>query len=251
MATRVQATEFSEREWQVRCDLAACYRLFVRFGWTDLIYTHCSARHPENEGWYLINPYGLLFDEITASSLIVVDLEGNVVLGDHSFNAAGHEIHSAVMAGRTDANVVLHSHTRAGIAASCMEEGLLPLTQNILPYQGRVSYNRFDWLTSPAACEQMVKDLGANNILVMHNHGLLVCAPTMPEAFSTLYHVEHACVVQMDVMATGREPVIPEQSVIDQGAAFLDDEYWNSYSRNVEWAALLRWLDRNDPTYKT
>ena len=251
MSASVKPTEVSEREWQVRCDLAACYRLFVRFGWTDLIYTHCSARHPENEGWYLINPYGLLFDEITASDLIVVDLEGKLVRGDHSFNAAGHEIHSAVMAARSDVNFVLHSHTRAGMAVSCMEEGLLPLTQQSLAYMGRVSYNRFEWLTTPAACEQMVGDLGANNIMVMHNHGLLSCAATMSEAFSTLYNVELSCAVQLAVMATGTKPVIPEQSVIDQVSEFLDDEYWTTYSRDLEWAALLRWLDRSDPSYKT
>ena len=120
----------SDEEWQVRCDLAACYRLFVKFGWTDLIFTHLSARVPGTTDQYLINPYGLLFDEISASNLIKVDFDGNVVQGDYPYNQAGHAIHTAVLSARPEVNVALHSHTRAGAAVSAMGEGLLPLSQH-------------------------------------------------------------------------------------------------------------------------
>ena len=119
----------SQQEWTLRQDLAACYRLFVKYGWTDLIFTHLSARLPDNPQHYLINPYGLLFHEITATNLIKVDFEGNVISGDYPYNDAGHAIHSAILKARPDINVVLHSHTRAGMAVSCMREGLLPLSQ--------------------------------------------------------------------------------------------------------------------------
>ena len=142
----IRPAEFSE-EWRVRCDLAACYRAFVKFGWTDLIYTHISARHPTDEGCYLINPYGLLFEEITASNLIVVDFEGNVVRGDYPYNDAGHAIHSVVLMHRPDVHWVLHSHTRAGMAVSCMKGGLLPLTQQAMLFDGRLSYHEYDHQT--------------------------------------------------------------------------------------------------------
>ena len=144
VVSRLRPAEISPQEWDIRCDLAALYRAFVRYGWTDLIYTHISARHPDEPGCYLINPFGLMFEEITASSLIVVDYDGNLVSGDWPVNEAGHAIHHAILKERSDANWVLHTHTRAGMAVSCMKCGLLPISQQAMFFHDRVSYHPWD-----------------------------------------------------------------------------------------------------------
>lgn len=247
---RVRPAEFSEEEWQVRCDLAACYRAFVRYGWTDLIYTHISARHPADAGHYIINPYGLIFDEITASSLVVVDFEGNLVRGDYPYNPAGHAIHSAVLMARPDANWVLHTHTRAGMAVSCMQCGLLPLTQQGMLLDGQVSYHDYDvQLPGSDECRRMAEDLGPDNFaLILRNHGLLTCGPTVGKAFTVLYTLESACKVQMDVMSTTAEPVMPNPAAVRKLAEFGRTEEMEG---DKEWAAVIRMLDRQDPSYRT
>lgn len=246
----LRRSEFSEEEWQVRCDLAACYRVFVKYGWTDLIYTHISARHPTLSGHYLINPYGLLFDEITASNLIVVDFDGNLVRGDYPYNEAGHAIHSAVLKARSDANWVLHTHTRAGMAVSCMNGGLLPLTQQAMIVHGHVSYHSYDLQTNGSEeCDRLAADLGPkNNAMVLLNHGLLTCAPTPGEAFVLLYTLESACKVQVDVMASRAEMILPNQSIVDQLAELGEPGRMNGVR---EWQAMIRWLDRDQPQYRT
>jgi len=246
----LRSAQFSEQEWEARCHLAACYRLFVRYGWTDLIHTHISARHPVNEGEYLINPYGLLFEEITASSLIVVDWQGNVLRGDYPCNEAGHAIHSAVLQARPDVNWVLHTHTRAGMAVSCMKCGLLPLTQQAMFFRDYTSYHAWDVQTEPGECERMTEDLGPrNHILILNNHGLLTCAPTIGEAFTTLYTVETACKVQVDVLRSGAEIVLPDDAALARTAEV--GAPGAHFARTMEWDAMLRWLDRHDPSYKT
>ena len=162
----------SKSEWQLRCDLAACYRLFVKYGWTDLIFTHLSARVPDEPGHYLINPYGLLFDEITASNLIKVNFAGEVVAGDYPYNEAGHAIHSAVLKARPDVNVVLHSHTRAGAAVSCMMAGLLPLSQQANEIMGMVCYHEYDYAPdNQSECQRLGNDMADKWLMIMHNHG--------------------------------------------------------------------------------
>ncbi|MCP5151615.1 MAG: class II aldolase/adducin family protein [Ectothiorhodospiraceae bacterium] len=253
MSTRaaLRPVEYTESEWQVRCDLAACYRLFVRYGWTDLIYTHISARHPTHPDRYLINPFGLLFEEITASSLIEVDWDGNVVRGDFPYNAAGHAIHSAVLQARPDVNWVLHTHTRAGMAVSCMRAGLLPLTQQAMFLQGRISYHDWDLQTAgPEECESLARDLGPSNyVMILHNHGLLTCAPTIGEAFVHLYTIESACKVQVDVMTSGAEIITPSADALARTAELGAPGKLMTGER--EWAALTRWLDARDPSYRT
>lgn len=244
--TVLRPRQVSDAEWQVRRDLAACYRAFVRYGWTDLIYTHISARHPERADWYLINPYGLLFDEITASNLIVVDFEGEVVAGDYPYNKAGHAIHSTVLKARTDANWVLHTHTRAGMAVSCMRSGLLPLTQQAMYLHGRVAYHAWDLQTAgPEECERLVADLGDKKAMILHNHGLLTCAPTIGEAFTILYLLEAACKVQVDAMCSGAELVIPEQDIIERTAG-----HGAEFTGEREWEAVRRSIERSDPSYR-
>ena len=245
----IHPAKFSQEEWGVRCDLAACYRAFVKFGWTDLIYTHVSARHPTEEGCYLINPYGLLFDEITASSLIVVDFDGNVVRGEYPYNDAGHAIHSVVLMKRPDVHWVLHSHTRAGMAVSCMKGGLLPLTQQAMLLDGQISYHEYDHQTvGSEECERLATDLGSNNAIILHNHGLLTCAPTVGEAFTLLYNLENACKVQVDVLCSRVETILPKPDAVAKLAA-VGGAGSNGGAR--EWAAVVRSLERSDPSFRT
>lgn len=204
-------TDISDSEWQIRQDLAACYRLFVKFGWTDSIFTHLTARVPDQADHYLINPYGLLFQEINASNLLKVDFDGNVISGDYPYNNAGHAIHSAVLKARPDINVVLHSHTRAGIAVSCMQERLLPLSQQAGEVIGLVAYHEYGLADedNPDECERLGRDMSDKWLMIMNNHGLLGAGRTVAEAFYYLYTLENACKVQVDFMATGATAMVP------------------------------------------
>lgn len=243
----------SNEEWQLRCDLAACYRLFVKYGWTDLIFTHLSARVPGHPDQYLINPYGLLFNEITASNLIKVDFDGNVITGDYPFNDAGHAIHSAVLKVRPDVNVVLHSHTRAGMAVSCMKEGFLPLTQHAGEIRDLICYHDYGVADdNPDECDKLGKDLSDKWLMIMHNHGLLSAGRTVAEAFYFLYVLEIACKVQVDVMATKAELIYPDKDSMDVLAGYnVPNLEPPSDAVTRSWGALIRMLDNQDPTYKT
>lgn len=245
----------SPEEWALRQDLAACYRLFVKYGWTDLIFTHLSARVPGEPHHYLINPYGLLFQEITASNLIKVDFSGNVVSGDYPYNEAGHAIHSAVLKARPDINVALHSHTRAGTAVSAMECGLLSLSQQANEIGNLVCYHRYDVATdNDNECARLGEDLADKWAMIMHNHGLLSVGRDMAEAFYLLYTLENACKIQVDVMASGAEQIIPNRNAITNVEQFSlvgkpnagdPDGY---LQRN--WQALIRMLDREDQSFR-
>ncbi|MDC1072319.1 class II aldolase/adducin family protein [Gammaproteobacteria bacterium] len=245
----------SPEEWALRQDLAACYRLFVKYGWTDLIFTHLSARVPGEPYHYLINPYGLLFQEITASNLIKVDFSGNVVSGDYPYNEAGHAIHSAVLKARPDINVALHSHTRAGTAVSAMECGLLSLSQQANEIGNLVCYHRYDVATdNDNECARLGEDLANKWAMIMHNHGLLSVGRDMAEAFYLLYTLENACKIQVDVMASGAEQIIPNRNAITNVEQFSlvgkpnagdPDGY---LQRN--WQALIRMLDREDQSFR-
>ena len=245
----------SPEEWALRQDLAACYRLFVKYGWTDLIFTHLSARVPGEPYHYLINPYGLLFQEITASNLIKVDFSGNVVSGDYPYNEAGHAIHSAVLKARPDINVALHSHTRAGTAVSAMACGLLSLSQQANEIGNLVCYHRYDVATdNDDECARLGEDLADKWAMIMHNHGLLSVGRDMAEAFYLLYTLENACKIQVDVMASGAEQIIPNRNAITNVEQFSlvgkpnakdPDGY---LQRN--WQALIRMLDREDQSFR-
>ncbi len=242
----------STAEWEVRVDLAACYRAFVHFGWTDLLFTHLSARVPGEDQHYLVNPYGLLFQEITASNLIKVDFEGNVIAGDYPYNEAGHAIHTAVLKARPDINVALHSHTRAGMAVSCMSEGLLPLTQQANEVSSLICYHDYDVATdNTEECERLGKDLADKWLMIMHNHGLLSVGRTVGEAFYYLYTLENACKVQVDVMQSGSTPVIPSDSSIETlKEEGLPPAEKPSNTTVMAWDAVRRLLDRNDDSYQ-
>lgn len=246
-------SNISEAEWQVRQDLAACYRLFVKYGWTDLIFTHLSARVPGHDDQYLINPYGLLFHEITASNLIKVDFEGNVISGDSPYNDAGHAIHSTVLRARPDINVALHSHTRSGMAVSCMKDGLLPLSQQSGEILDMICYHKYCIAndSNPGECEALARDLGDKWLMIMHNHGLLSVGRTVSEAFYYLYTLENACKVQVDVMASRTEIIFPDKDIV----ADLSVKMGLTTEQPIDavtraWEALIRMLDKQEPDYK-
>ena len=239
----------SNSEWELRCDLAACYRLFVKFGWTDLIFTHLSARVPGEPEHYLINPYGLLFDEITASNLIKVNFAGNVISGDYPYNEAGHAIHSAVLLARPDINVVLHSHTRAGSAVSCMADGLLPLSQQANEIMGMVCYHEYDYAPDNAMeCERLGSDMADKWLMIMLNHGLLAAGRTVSEAFYHLYILENACKIQVDVMCSGAKYTVPSDAaraaigqfaeIPEDGPAAFVETTWKAVVRSLERAGV-------------
>jgi len=252
----------SEEEWKVRVDLAACYRLMEVYGMTDLIYNHISARVPGTRDQILINPYGFLYEEVTASSLMKIDLEGNILLQpDHGFgiNPAGYVIHSAVHAAREDVVCVIHTHTRAGMAVSAMKCGLLPLTQTSMRFHGCTAYHHFEGpALNLAERERLVRDLGTNDALILHNHGLAACGHTVSEAFCRMYFLENACKAQVDAMSAGQDQLwLPELPIRERTAQTMSSGFDQSNTRHssgpfdsaLEWKAMLRKLDRIDPSY--
>ena len=241
--------DFTSEERQVRKDLAALYRLFFHYGWTDLIDTHLSARLPGKPEEYLINPYGHMFDEITASSLLHMNWDGEVVTGDAEPNNAGHLIHTAVLKARPEINFVLHSHTRAGCAVSAMKEGVLPLSQHANTVLSTIAYHDYQVVTQAEdECDLLARDLGDSYLMVMRNHGLLACGRTAGEAFFYHYFLEMACKIQVDVLSSGVETVVPDQSAIDALTNYGGPQDMPKGDRY--WASLVRMLDRKYPDYK-
>ncbi len=243
----------SPAEWQARVDLAACYRLVAMWEMVDMIANHISMRVPGEPNHFLINPYGYLYEEITASSLIKIDLDGNIVQKpdfDYGVNRAGFVVHSAVHAARPDAHCIIHTHTPAGMALSALKCGLLPMTQTAMRF-GKVGYHDYEGVAvSLEERERLARDLGDADLLILRNHGLLVVGPSIPEAFSNIYRIELAAKAQLLAMQTGAEIVLPPQPVID-----LTNHQYKPTTRRpfgiLEWPALLRKLDRTDPSYKT
>lgn len=241
----------AEAEWRVRCDLAACHQLVDLYGWSDLSGTHISARVPGTDH-FLINPYGLLFDQITASSLLKVDRDGAVLGdGDRPFNPAGFLIHSCIHRARPDVNCVLHTHTRAGNAVAMQEGGLLPLSQKALIVTGWIAYHDYEGVVLDAAeQDRLTRDLGDKAILVMRNHGLLTCGDTVGAAFVWMHRVEAACRYQVDGMAGGAPLRTPGEEVrrrtIEQGLRIFAP---NGHARvGMEWPSLLARLERERGT---
>ena len=244
----------SAAEWQTRVDLAACYRLVARYGMTDLIYNHITARVPGEDGHILINPYGFLYAEITASSLYKIDLDGNVVLKPdthYGINQAGYVIHSAVHAARHDVGCVIHTHSRAGMAVAAMKCGLLPLTQTAMRFYGKVGYHLYEGpAIDTAERARLVHDLGENDVMFLRNHGILACGRGIAEAFNILYWLEMACKAQVDCMAANTELVLPDPEVAAKTALLYEPSTRRVYGE-MEWEAMLRQLDRDDPSFRT
>jgi ribulose-5-phosphate 4-epimerase/fuculose-1-phosphate aldolase len=252
LKTESMRERVSRDEWQTRVDLAACYRLVHHFGMDDLVYNHISARVPGEEGHFLINAYGMTYDEITASSLVKIDFDGRVVQDSgtgYGINQAGFVIHSAVHRARPDVACVIHTHTPAGMAVSAMKCGLLPLTQNAMFFSG-LGYHDYE---GPAVDldeqRRLVADLGSHAAMVLRNHGLLSVGATIAEAFITIYWLERACQAQALAMASNAELNHPSESTIQK----TNDRYRPGQRRNIgvlEWAGLLRLVERRYPGFR-
>lgn len=243
---------YEAREWEIRCDLAAAYRLIAHFGLDDLISTHLSARLPGKEHRFLLNPYGMLFEEITASSLIVVDADGYVVKGqeESKINNAGFTIHSAVHMSREDAQCVLHTHSLAGMAVAAQEEGLLPLNQKSMCFYGSVAYHDYEGVALDLSeRERLVRDLGQNDVMILRHHGLLTVGETVSEAFLNMYLLEQCCQLQIAATQGGQKISLPSKEICAHVAAQFNEHGYNKSPR--PWAALKRRLDRISPDYAT
>ena len=235
----------SDAEWQTRVELAACYRLIDEYGMTDLIYNHITAKIPGTEH-FLINLYGLLYKEITASSLVKIDLDGNILSKpptDYGINKSGYVIHGAIHEARTDVNCVIHTHTRAGMAVSAMDCGLLPLTQTSIRFVNHIAYHDYE---GPAIDlderKRLVADLGPHSAMIFRNHGLLTCGPSIAEAFNTMYQLELSCRALVDAMAGGAKLVIPDESVLAKTAHLYQPGTRRPYGV-LEWHAMIRLLE--------
>ena len=240
------------QEWEVRCDLAAAYRLLAHFGMDDLIFTHLSARLPGNEHRFLLNPFGLLFDEITASSLATVDPDGHAIepVEESKINNAGFTIHSAVHMSRDDAQCVMHTHTTAGMAVAAQEQGLLPINQMSMQFFGRLRYHDYEGIALDLdERDRLVRDLGDSDVMMLKHHGLLTTGRTVGEAFYNMYYLEQACRLQIAATQGGQKISVPPDSVAEHTA-----EQFNrigTIKGERPWTALRRKLDRISPDYAT
>jgi len=246
----------SPEEWQARVDLAACYRLVELYGMSDMAANHISLAVPGEEGAFLINAYGMLYEEITASSLVKIDVHGNTLLKpvfpdglDYGVNRAGFVIHGAIHAAKPELACVIHTHTWAGMAVSSLECGLLPMNQTSMRF-ARIGYHDYEGVVLDTAMQaKLVRDLGPNNALILRNHGLLTVGRTVGEAFNAMHRLELSCRAQLAAQATGQR--------INAVPAHVVEETWNNYQPGtrrpyglMEWPGLLRKLDRVDPSYR-
>jgi ribulose-5-phosphate 4-epimerase/fuculose-1-phosphate aldolase len=245
-------SQVSEAEWQQRLKLAACYRLVALYHWDDLIFTHISARVPGPEHHFLLNPYGMLFEEITASSLVKIDLAGKKVIDTpYEINPAGFTIHSAIHAAREDAKCVLHLHSLNGIAVSAQKEGVLPISQQSTFVLSSLAYHDYEGVAlNEDEKPRLVRDLGDKQYLMLRNHGLLTVGESIPDAFLFMYLFEATCAIQVRAQA-GRGELIPINPGIIAGATDLAKRATRSAGGALAWPALLRKLERIDPSYRS
>jgi ribulose-5-phosphate 4-epimerase/fuculose-1-phosphate aldolase len=246
----------SPEEWALRVDLAACYRLIAHFGWDDLVLTHNSARVPGTTDQMLINPAGLMFNEITASNILKVDFEGNLLeSSEYEPIFAGIVIHGAIYLGRPDVQVVVHTHTEGDIAVGALEDGLLPLSQWAMRFYNRVGYHDYEGVSLDMdERERLQQSIGDNPVLVLRNHGLLVTGRNVAEAFSMTYHFERSAEAQLKIQAaaaSGQKIVLPPVETCErQSAQFANTGNMPRLMGQREWPALLRLCDKLDPSYR-
>jgi len=250
MSTRSSLRDqVSAEEWRLRTDLAAAYRLVAMFGWDDLVFTHISARLPGPGHQFLINPYGFLFEEITASSLVKVDLEGRKLdASPYEINPAGFVIHSAIHAAREDAHCVVHVHSVNGVAVSAQRGGVLPISQQSIFVLSSLGYHDYEGVAlRDEEKPRLVRDLGSNNFLMLRNHGLLTVGGSVADAFLAMYVFESTCMIQLRAQAGGELVQVP-QPILD-GARAMQKEVTRGLGSALVWPGLLRRLDRRNPGY--
>jgi len=241
--------DFSEEEWSNRVNLAASYHLADHFQMSDIIWNHITARTSSEKDTFLINNFGLRYDEITASNLLEIDPKGKVIRGDGIINETGYVIHGAIHKSRNDVNFVMHTHSRAGLAISCLTNGLRPIIQDAAIFHNRVSYH--DWQgmsTEVEECESLAKSLGSNKVMILRNHGLLTCGETIGETFMLMYYLDRACKNQVDTLSMGQNVIKPSDNIMEYAAGQYDDPRFQLGKH--EWPALLRLLDDNKAIYK-
>lgn len=243
--------QVSKEEWDTRVNLAACYRLMAEFGMVEMVANHISARVPGTDNEFLINPYGMLYEEMTASCMIRIDIDGKVLFNptDYDVNEAGYVIHSAIHAARHDVDCIIHTHTLAGMAVSAMKCGILPIAQSSMRFSD-IGYHDYEGVALRLEeRERLVQNLGNREAMVLRNHGLLTVAPSIPECFNNMYRLERACQVQITTLSCNTELQLPPNEVVK-----YSNEQMRSGNRRryglLEWPALLRKLDKTDTSYK-
>ena len=239
---------FTKEEWINRVNLAACYHLADYFNMSDIIWNHITSRTSSNKDTFLINPFGLRFDEVTASNLVEITLDGKVKDNKSIINETGFIIHGAIHNTRKDINCVMHTHSRAGLAVSCISEGLKPIVQDAAIFHNRVSYHDWEGMsTEVEECERISKSLGKNKVMILRNHGLLTCGETIGEAFMLMYYLDKACKNQIDAYSTGKKLNIPSNNIMEFAAGQYDDPRFKLGEH--EWPALLRLLNKKKSIY--
>ena len=243
----------SGAEWEARVELAACYRIFDMLGWTEMIFNHITLRLPGPDRHFLINPYGLWYREVTASNLVKIDIEGNVIGGSEwPVNRAGFVIHSAIHAAREDAHCIMHTHTTAGLAIACQQDGLRPDNFYSSILHGHVAYHDFEGVTTrDDEKPRLVRSLGTKSYLILRNHGLLACGRTVPEAFLRMWTIERACQVQLAAQSTGQALTELPEDVLQRTSTMPRQLEPGDPTDRRLFAALLRRVDAIDPGYKS
>ena len=239
----------TDEEWQNRVDLAACYHLANHFNMSDIIWNHITAKSSSQKDTFLINKFGLRYDEVTASNLLEIDLDGNLINGEGEINETGYFIHGAIHKYRKDFHCVMHTHSRAGLAVSCFKDGLKPMIQDSAIFYNRVSYHEWEGMsTDTEECDRLSKSLGTNKVMILRNHGLLTCGNTIGETFMLMYYLDRACKNQIDTLSTGQNVIKPSDNIMEYAAGQYDDPRFQLGKH--EWPALLRLLDDNKAIYK-
>ena len=237
-----------DEERSNRVNLAACYHLADYFNMSDIIWNHITAKTSLSKNTFLINKFGLRYDEITASNLLEISLDGKILNGEGAINDTGYIIHGAVHQNREDINCVMHCHSRAGLAISCLKNGLQPIIQDAAMFYGRVSYHDWEGMsTNGDECDRLAKNLGNNNVMILRNHGLLTCGKTISEAFMLMYYLDRACKNQIDTLSTGQNVIVPSNNIMEFAAGQYDDPRFKLGDH--EWPALIRLLDKRKSIY--
>jgi ribulose-5-phosphate 4-epimerase/fuculose-1-phosphate aldolase len=241
----------AQAEWSARQDLALAYRLFDQFGWHELIYNHITVRVPGEEGRFLINPFGLMYREITASNLVKIDVDGRVLsTPPRRINPAGFVVHAAVHSFRADAHAVIHSHTTAGQAVSCQQNGLLPLSFTSVFFHDRIAYHDFEGITLDRdECGRLARSLGSSNVMILRNHGLLTCGATLAHAFNLHYQLQRACEVQIAAQAGGAQINLVPENIASRAAGQFAAAQTSGGEDELLFDAMRRWMVAKDPGF--